>query len=306
MPDPPASTLVPKTSSAQTAPVVSSYTLSETWEKFLQERSISLSPTSLVTDYAQVTKWLKRCPIQDLKEGRQVLIWVLQQQPVLSARRVCMFVRSMYRWASAEDIGLLPGNPVANFRMPKAPQRNHEIVVIPRHEIPMVLAALECKRHHRKVNWSLYAEFMLQTAMRTGEVRALKWTDVKDGRVLVHSNYTLTHGLKMSTKTNKQRWVPLNPRAIEILDLLSTDSDFIFPWDRQAFQSFFALRMGELHKTGLIQHRYRPYDLRHVAISRWLEAGIPVTQVAAWAGNTSEVIWKHYANTTQDYAMPVL
>lgn len=47
------------------------------------------------------------------------------------------------------------------------------------------------------------------------------------------------------------------------------------------------------------KERYRPYDLRHVAISRWLGAGIPVAQAAQWAGNTSEVIWKHYAGTTR-------
>jgi hypothetical protein len=43
-----------------------------------------------------------------------------------------------------------------------------------------------------------------------------------------------------------------------------------------------------------------------VAISRWLEAGISVAQCAKWAGNTSEVIWKHYAGTTQECEMPVL
>lgn len=291
---------------AQPTAPVSCCTLSEAWSTFLQERSISLSPTSLVTDYAQVSKWLARCPIQDLRQGRQVLIWVLQQQPTLAARRVCMFVRGLYRWAAAEDVGLLPSNPVINFRMPKAPQRNHEITVIPRHEIPLVLAALEHKRHHRSTRWALYAEFMLQTAMRTGEVRALRWVDIKDNRILVHSNFTLTHGLKASTKTNKQRWVPLNERAQAILQELPRDSDFIFPWDRQAFQSFFAMRMRELHAAGLIEHRYRPYDLRHVAISRWLEAGIPVTQAAQWAGNTSEVIWKHYAGSTTEYEVPVL
>lgn len=31
----------------------------------------------------------------------------------------------------------------------------------------------------------------------------------------------------------------------------------------------------------------RPYDLRHAAISGWLNAGVPVTQVAEWAGNES-------------------
>lgn len=282
------------------------HTLNGTWQQFLEERSISLSPTSLVTDYAQVTKWLDRCPIQDLRQGRQILIWVLQQTPIPASRRVCMFVRSMYRWAAAEDVAILPSNPVANFRMPKAPQKNVEITVIPRHEVPLVLIALAAKRHHRRVNWSLFAEFMLQTAMRTGEVRAAKWGDIKDGRLLVHSNYTLTHGHKASTKTNKQRWVPLNARAQEIVAALPRETDYLFPWDRQAFQSFFSNRMQELHSAGLIEKRYRPYDLRHVAISRWLEAGIPVTQAANWAGNTSEVIWKHYAGCTTEYEVPVL
>lgn len=281
-------------------------TLCAAWEMFKAERSVSLCETSLTSDYRQVTKWLERCPIQDLEQGRQVLIWLLQQKPIKSARRVCMFVRGMYRWASAEDVGLLNRNPVANFKMPKAPQSNHEITIIPRHEIPLVLTALDAKLTYKSVNWSLMAEFMLQTAMRTGEVRAMQWSDIKDDRLLVHRNYTLTHGLKGSTKTNKQRWVPLNARAKEILEALPRTDEYVFPWNRNAFQSFFADRMRELHSAGLIQKRYRPYDLRHVAISRWLEAGIPVTQAANWAGNTSEVIWKHYAATTVGYEMPVL
>lgn len=280
--------------------------LSELWETFLAERSISLSPTSLVTDYRQVTKWLSRCPIQDPTQGRQILVWVLSQQPVKAARRVVMFTRSMYRWASSEDVGLLEKNPVANFRVPKAPQKDHEITIIPREETPLILAALEAKGHHRKIRWALFAEWMLQTGMRTGEVRALRWDDIDGNRIRVHSNYTLTHGLKNSTKTNKARWVPLNARVLEILDELEKTSEYIFPWGRYAFQSFFREKIDELYKAGLVKARYRPYDLRHVAISRWLEAGIPVAQCAAWAGNTSEVIWKHYANVTQDYDMPVL
>lgn len=291
---------------SETLAVASVHTVSSAWNLFLQERSISLCPTSLGSDYRQVTKWLTRCPVQTLSQGRQVLIWVLQQQPVLSARRVCMYVRSMYKWASAEDVGLLQANPVVNFRMPKAPQKSCDITVIPRNEIALVLTALSAKSTYKTVDWSLYAEFMLQTAMRTGEVRAAKWTDLKEKRLLVHCNYTLTHGHKNSTKTNKQRWVPLNQRAIDILAILSRDSEYIFPWNRVAFQSFFGKRMTELHKAGLIEKRYRPYDLRHVAISRWLEIGIPVSQAAQWAGNTSEVIWKHYAGTTTEYEVPVL
>jgi integrase len=281
-------------------------TLSQLWSAFMEERSISLCATSLTSDYKQVEKWLGRCPIQNINDARKIMIWTLGEKPVLSSRRVAMYVKTMYRWAAQEDVGILDKNPLASFKMPKAPQRDEEIIVIPRSETALVLAALEAKRTYRNVNWSIYTEFMLQTAMRTGEVRALKWVDIKDGKILVHSNYTLTHGLKNSTKTNKRRWVPLNSRCQEMLDELPQDNEYIFPWDRLAFQSYFRKKLMPLHEAEIISHLYRPYDCRHTAISRWVEAGIPVPQVAAWAGNTSEIIFKHYCNTTKEYEMPVL
>jgi hypothetical protein len=40
----------------------------------------------------------------------------------------------------------------------------------------------------------------------------------------------------------------------------------------------------------------RPYDLRDAAISTWLNAGVPPTQVAEWAGHSVEVLLTIYAN----------
>jgi integrase len=284
-----------------------SFTLVDAWDQFVAERSISLCPTSLTSDYTQVSKWLARSPHQDFHtDGRKTMVWLLQQEPVQSARRVAMYLKSLYRWASQEDIALIERSPIQSFRMPKAPQRDEEIVVIPRKEIPVVFSSLQSKQTYRNVSWSAYAEFMLQTAMRTGEVRALMWEDIKDNKILVHQNYTLTHGLKNSTKTNKKRWVPLNEKCQAILNSLQQDSEFIFPWDRLSFQSYFRKRMLKLKNESSISNVYRPYDLRHTAISHWIEAGIPVAQVANWAGNTADVIWKHYANTTQEYEIPVI
>lgn len=282
-------------------------TLNQAWDQFVAERSISLSATSLTSDYRQARNWLSRCPHQDFEtQGRLAMTWVLQQKPVLSSLRVAMYLKALYRWASQEDISLIGKNPIMTFRMPKAPQKDEEIVVIPRNEVGLVLAALEAKQTYRSTNWASYAEFMLQTAMRTGEVRALTWDDIKDDKILVHKNFTLTHGLKNSTKTNKKRWVPLNAKCKEILDTLDQSNEYLFPWDRSSFQSYFRKKMDRLKAAELITHLYRPYDLRHTAISRWIEAGIPVAQVASWAGNTADVIWRHYANTTQTYEIPVL
>jgi len=38
-----------------------------------------------------------------------------------------------------------------------------------------------------------------------------------------------------------------------------------------------------------------PYHLRHAAVSLWLNAGVPATQVAEWAGHSVHVLLKVYA-----------
>jgi integrase len=39
----------------------------------------------------------------------------------------------------------------------------------------------------------------------------------------------------------------------------------------------------------------RPYDLRHAAVSTWLNGGVPPTDVAEWAGQSVEVLFRIYA-----------
>lgn len=279
--------------------------VSAAWAQFTAERSVALCATTISTDYAQVAKWLHRCPVQELERGREVMSWVLQQQPRKAALRVGMFVKTLYRWAASEGVDLVPSNPVATFRFPKKPQADDEVVVIPRLEVPFLFAGLQ-RFNPELPRWDLVAEFMLQTGLRTGEAFAVRYEDIDGQRLLVHANMTLTHGLKASTKTNKKRTVPLNEVAVRILEELGPGQGYLFPWNRQAFQSFFKDRVERLHSQKVISRRYRPYDLRHTAISGWLEAGVPVAQAASWAGNTSEVIWKHYASSTYDHPMPVL
>jgi integrase len=38
----------------------------------------------------------------------------------------------------------------------------------------------------------------------------------------------------------------------------------------------------------------RPYDLRHAAVSTWLNAGVPAAQVAKWAGHSTDVLLRVY------------
>jgi integrase len=44
----------------------------------------------------------------------------------------------------------------------------------------------------------------------------------------------------------------------------------------------------------------RPYDLRHAAVSLWLNAGVPATDVASRAGHSVEVLLRVYAKCLDD------
>jgi integrase len=45
----------------------------------------------------------------------------------------------------------------------------------------------------------------------------------------------------------------------------------------------------------LVLTRRRPYDLRHAAVSTWLNVGVPATQVAEWADHDVAVLLQIYA-----------
>src|SRR5580693_9022612 len=44
----------------------------------------------------------------------------------------------------------------------------------------------------------------------------------------------------------------------------------------------------------------RPYDLRHAAVSLWLNAGVPATEVAEQAGHSVQVLLRVYAKCLDD------
>ena len=59
-------------------------------------------------------------------------------------------------------------------------------------------------------------------------------------------------------------------------------------WDRARKAALTA----EQYASPLVR---RPYDLRHAAVSTWLNGGVPATQVADWAGHSVAVLLEVYA-----------
>jgi integrase len=47
----------------------------------------------------------------------------------------------------------------------------------------------------------------------------------------------------------------------------------------------------------------RPYDLRHAAVSLWLNVGVPATEIAERAGHSVEVLQRVYAKCVEGQAL---
>lgn len=286
-------------------------TILELWDAFALERSVTITGSTPHTTYPFVRRWVAKCPFQDPAQLRLALVWVLKEAPAKSAKVVAQYVKAMAEWGANEDVRLLERNPVATFRLPKTISTGAEPVVLSSDAVITIVAGLRSANRRGDARWDLVAEFMLQTGLRTCEAFGLEWPLVDTARCRAHIRQSMLvkTGLRQATKTGKERYVPLNERALWVLrqlEPITGEGDFLFPWNANVYMHSFRKITKRLEAAGELPRAYRPYDLRHTHISRLLEAGIPVAQVARWAGNSPQTIWRHYAATVSNYEMPVL
>jgi len=144
----------------------------------------------------------------------------------------------------------------------------------------------------------------IETAMRKGELLALRWTDVKfDQNKVISKN-------KDPKGVNLLREVPLSPRAIVVLKNIPTSlNGMVFPTSDNAIKLAFNRACGRAcehvfdHKPGTLKAcqctgilNFRFHDLRHEATSRFFEKGLNPMQVAAITGHKTLQMLKRYTH----------
>jgi integrase len=123
----------------------------------------------------------------------------------------------------------------------------------------------------------------LDSGMRKGEILKLQWEDID----LTASQIVV---VATNTKTERGREVPLTERTkVELLLLpsyASTGRVFHFNDFKRSWAT--ANRIAGIEDLGF-------HDLRRTALTRWLEAGMPLPQVGKIAGHTQlQTTMKHY------------
>lgn len=139
--------------------------------------------------------------------------------------------------------------------------------------------------------------FLVDTGLRLGEARKLKWTEVQDNCVIV-----------LDSKNGDNRRVPLTPRASEMLKL---QSDPTGPWhgldyDRDIRRPWETMK-GALNRADdktLVIH-----GLRHTFCSRLVQKGVHLQVVKELAGHRNietTLRYAHLAPSNHEEAIAVL
>ena len=127
--------------------------------------------------------------------------------------------------------------------------------------------------------------FAVETAMRRGEIFALKWSEVNLERRCV----TI-----LESKNGHSRTIPLTPKAYALMQGLDREDDRVFPVTKNALKMAWGRMMTLAEIDGL-----RFHDLRHEAVSRFFEMGLTVPEVASISGHRDMKMLMLYAHANE-------
>lgn len=175
--------------------------------------------------------------------------------------------------------GICDDNPVANVRKPKLPPgRDRRLTA---REERLILR--NCASRD-KLQLAAIIQLALETAMRQGELLAMRWEFVNLKGRIVHLP---------QTKNGTKRDVPLTMLARDILAAQGVKATGrVFSYTSNGLKSSWKWMINKLGIKDLHFH-----DLRHEAISRLVERGVfDLMEVAAISGHKSLAMLKRYTH----------
>lgn len=197
-----------------------------------------------------------------------------------TVRKELYMLSKLLRYTERERGITLPrGNPVEKIRKPVDSRGRDRRLTAREWEVLQV----ECRKSRNPWLWPA-VQLAVETAMRQGELLALRWEHVDLQRRVA---------LLQETKNGEARAVPLSSRAVTALENLPrTVSGVVLPVRRLTLYSAFA---AACKRAGIENLHF--HDLRHEALSRLAETGkLSVLELAAVSGHKTLQMLKRYTH----------
>lgn len=145
-------------------------------------------------------------------------------------------------------------------------------------------------------------ELALQTGLRWQEESLLTWGDLDFDLEQLHVRAE-------TCKTGEERYVPLNREALYVLKqwraqspCASNPAAYVFSENGDGAHFLGSVRTAWLHLLEMADiGDFHWHDLRHTFASRAAMAGVSLTALAEWLGQTTEQVTKRYIHLTPSF-----
>jgi integrase len=261
------------------------------WDEWLEEclnlMKVSYRPSTVYSYETTVRKWLRQ--IWRGRELREItksdvheLIFetISRESATMHTRKyVLKIVKRIFQMAM--DHGKLDRNP-CNGMMVKVPETEKKVLTNNEVEIFLREAKVTSRRFYPVWTVALF------TGMRSGELYALKWSDVDlESRAISVSRSWSSKNGTTSTKNQKSRIVPISEELLAFLKELKLErgaEDFVLPhlteWTRGD-----AAKVIKVFCRSLRIAEIRFHDLRATFITNLLSRGESLARVMAIVGH---------------------
>jgi integrase len=275
------------------------------WAEFTAFKSRFLHPNTIEKQYKRWEQIIDRLPSY-VEKGKDVLDWMDKHYSSETTRRFFMMLNAAYLWG--ERVELVKENPFAPYvgTIRKTAYNRRE--AFSAQERDRIIDQFQ----KRDPYYYAYVSFTFKVGCRHEEARALQWEDI--GSHSIHFRRALATGTRKvgPLKTGVERKFPLSETLKEILSSQrGLHHTLVFPslegahLETSNFVNRHWIQMVKpLAINGTLDQYLPPSHTRHTFITLALRAGVPVADVAKLVGNSSDTIWKHYAQASRDIILP--
>jgi integrase len=216
-------------------------------------------------------------------------------------------LRQMFKFAVRE--GLADAARVPAFESPKnSSDRRPGLTAVQLAHLRSMMDTMVAEATHGHVKRKrqllrAYVDFMVETGLRVGEARELKWRDIE---AFTTRDGVQTLRLWVSGKTKKQPAIA-QPNAMLALDAIKAfgqkldQDDYVFTLDGAKVMNFGNGFTAVLKRAGLLHDtdgaKRTVYSLRHTYATLRLDQSAPIFWLAENMRTSVAMIEKHYAHT---------
>lgn len=223
-------------------------------------------------------KLIADLPLQHVTE--KDLLSIISRCKFGTSRKKAIFELVKGTLKRAAENGAIRLNPLAGHIFQQTPVKKRELPT--REQLDNIIAKIPelfPRYGHRA---ALSVRFLAYSGMRISEATAVKWSDIRGGRIYVSESKT------------GERTLDINPPLQQVIDDIasiygSSSDDLVIPAKNIRLQIQTTCR-------DLGYHHLDHHDLRAWFITWAINAGIDVKTIADWVGNSPAVLLTRYAS----------